>query len=90
MGEAYEGGPAFPQHDLSGYGIGPAMSGVDPSDEYSGKYEVTGMTLRQYYAGQALIGAMSCIGEEDRVLWDRIAEDCVVAADALLEALGKN
>lgn len=44
------GGPAFPQHDLSGYGIGPSMSGYDPSDEYSGRYEVTGMTLRTYAA----------------------------------------
>jgi hypothetical protein len=55
MSEKQDGGPAFPQHDLSGYGIGPMMSGVDPSDEYSGKYEVSGMSLRDWFAGQPMI-----------------------------------
>ena len=36
-----DGGPAFPQHDLSGYGIGPSE-------------RVSGMSLRDWFAGQAL------------------------------------
>lgn len=41
------GGPAFPQPDLSGYGIGP-REGKD------GYYQMSGMSLRDYFAGQAL------------------------------------
>ena len=39
-----DGGPAFPQSDLSNYGIG-------PSDVGNG-----GMSLRDWFAGQALAG----------------------------------
>jgi hypothetical protein len=39
----HNGGPAFPQHDLSGYDIGPI-------------YPTGGMTLRDWFAGQALTG----------------------------------
>lgn len=38
------GGPAFPQNDLSAYGMGPCDIGND------------GMSLRDWFAGQALIG----------------------------------
>jgi hypothetical protein len=37
------GGPAFPQPDLSGYGMGPLESP-------DGQYQMQGMTLRQYAA----------------------------------------
>jgi hypothetical protein len=43
------GGPAFPQPDLSGYGMGP-VEGPD------GQYQMQGMTLRDWFAGQALAG----------------------------------
>jgi len=38
------GGPAFPQNDLSGYGMGPSAASND------------GMSLRDWFAGQALAG----------------------------------
>ncbi len=43
-----DGGPAFPQHDLSGYGMGPVSS----ADGL--RYKVNGMSLRDWFAGQAL------------------------------------
>lgn len=36
-----DGGPAFPMSDLSGYGIGP-------------EYPACGMSLRDWFAGQAM------------------------------------
>ena len=42
-----DGGPAFPQHDLSGYGMGPAECNNG------------GMTLRDWFAGQVLAGMMA-------------------------------
>lgn len=41
-----DGGPAFPQSDLSGYGMGP--SGTNNG----------GMSLRDWFAGQALAAMM--------------------------------
>ena len=42
MADRYDGGPAFPQHDLSGYGMGPAETNNG------------GMTLLDWFAGKAL------------------------------------
>lgn len=42
--------PAFPQNDLSACGIGPADN-------------INGMTLRDYFAGQALANPALCTGE---------------------------
>ena len=42
-----DGGPAFPQNDLSTYNMGPA-------EKNNG-----GMTLRDWFAGQALAGFMA-------------------------------
>lgn len=83
------GGPAFPQHDLSGYGIGPAMSGVDPSDEYSGRYEVNGMSLRDWFAGQALAGTCAYSGEGSKLIDTNpkaIAKTAYIWADAMIAA----
>lgn len=41
MNEQKDGGPAFPQNDLSGYGMGPSETGN------------RGMSLRDWFAGQA-------------------------------------
>lgn len=49
--EINTGGPAFPQNDLSGYGMGPA-------ERNNG-----GMTLRDWFAGQALANPAICTGE---------------------------
>jgi hypothetical protein len=42
-----DGGPAFPQNDLSGYGMGP----VEDSD---GTFKMNGISIRDYFAGKAL------------------------------------
>ncbi len=65
-----DGGPVFPQRDLQ-----PHEAGVF--------YE--GMSLRQWYAGQALIG--TCL-HSDAYHWspERIAERAHRIADALLKA----
>lgn len=47
-----DGGPAFPQPDLSGQGIGPNDRGME------------GMTLRDYFAGQALAGMAATISSD--------------------------
>ena len=51
MSEMNNGGPAFPQSDLSGYGIGP----VDG---------MAGMSLRDWFAGQALAGWLASYGPD--------------------------
>lgn len=54
MSKINDGGPAFPQHDLSGYGMGPSMRGPTWTDPYNPpedlKYTVEGMSLRDYFA----------------------------------------
>ena len=76
-----DGGPAFPQPDLSAQGIGPNDRGME------------GMTLRDYFAGQALAGmAMSIDREYIRFLADGIsgghptAKAAYQVADAMLLA----
>lgn len=51
------GGPAFPQNDLSGYGMGPAGYGNG------------GMSLRDWFAGQVLAGANKGMLTEGDVQW---------------------
>jgi uncharacterized protein YodC (DUF2158 family) len=47
MTDAKDGGPAFPQNDLSAYGMGPS------------EVQSQGMSLRDWFAGQALAGMMA-------------------------------
>lgn len=72
-----DGGPAFPQSDLSGYGMGPAESGNG------------GMTLRDWFAGQALAGLMP-VCQHDTIApgtWPQhIARNAYEVADAMLAA----
>ncbi len=87
---------AFPQHDLSGYGMGP-KEGPD------GRYQMDGMTLRDWFAGQALaaiIAKHAAMGHQGApghgfVALDRdvaskvqsaIARGAYDYADAMLEA----
>jgi len=56
-----------------------------PAFPITNPYYSTGMTLRDYFASQALAGAIS------NPVWDgvktkTIAEDCYVMADAMMEA----
>lgn len=69
------GGPAFPQNDLSGYGIGP-------------EYPTTGMMLRDFYAAHALTGLLSANatygGRSDNR--EALSRDAFAHADAMLAA----
>lgn len=76
---ARDGGPAFPRID-----------GIEPM-EYGNAHSVItegGMTLREWYAGQALIGAMATMAHPQHDgLWDptEVAEAAYELADAMLE-----
>ena len=71
-----DGGPAFPQNDLSSYGMGPSEIGNG------------GMTLRDWFAGQALAGIASGHDETGMWMWrpGEAAEAAYLAADAMLAA----
>ena len=69
-----DGGPAFPQSDLSNYGIG-------PSDVGNG-----GMSLRDWFAGQALAGIIAGWPANERISEARAAEISYHAADAMIAA----
>lgn len=80
MGEIKNGGPAFPQNDLSQYNIGP--------DEHSNG----GMTLRDWFAGQALASLLKVSsdtqpGESAYAGFPELAaSDAYLYADAMLAA----
>ncbi len=77
MSKQDDGGPAFPVHDLSGYGIGP-LSSADGL-----RYEVFGMSLRDWFAGRVLSAfdvGMSSATPED------LAHHAFRIADAMLDA----
>ena len=80
----HDGGPAFPQPDLSGYGIGPAIS----SD--GGTYLVSGMSLRDWFAGQALAACIQkCVPQECNTgenMEQMFARKAFLVADAMLAA----
>lgn len=72
-----DGGPAFPQSDLSGYGMGPA------------EVQNQGMSLRDWLAGQALAGWMASFGPDDGVKASGVAQLAYELADAMLAARAK-
>ena len=74
--EAQDGGPAFPVH--GGY------LGDDPRNQILGG----GLTIRDWFAGQALAGMSASADWYDKP-WGRIADEAYVAADALLSARGE-
>jgi hypothetical protein len=43
-----------------------------------------GMTLRDWFAGQALAGFTATMGEVDEPNWELLAQDCYQAADAMI------
>ena len=47
------------------------------------------MSLRDWFAGQALAGMSASVDGYDKPWWDRIAEEAYTAADALLSARGE-
>jgi hypothetical protein len=66
-----DGGPAFPLTASTG----------DPRD---GVYCQNGMTLRDWFAGQALISAP----QDGRFTTEELADGCYEMADAMLKARG--
>lgn len=82
MSARNDGGPAFPV----------SMVGVDGSTSYDAVHG-GGMTLRQYYAGQALTGLLAQPGMTIDIDGERLGEKragvCVAMADALIAELAK-
>jgi hypothetical protein len=86
MSKINDGGPAFPQSDLSAYGMGPSET------------QNCGMTLRDWFAGQALAGLTSyaddplrlqgdeTVEEARQRFWRGLANVSYVIADAMLAA----
>jgi hypothetical protein len=74
------GGPAYP---TTGYDSSAAMNGIGVSVT-----EHPGMTLRQYYAGQALAGVCANPGLTDKKDAD-LADYAIRAADALIAAFAR-
>ena len=75
------GGPAFPTPDLSAYGIGPCSS---PDGN---EYRIYGMSLRDWFAGQALAGMMADSFMHESA--ERIAFGSYAMADAMLAERAK-
>lgn len=76
MTKREDGGPAFPQSDLSSYGMG-------PSEINNG-----GMSLRDWFSGQALAGVLASktFSNSGPGFEDFIATYAFNVADAMLKA----
>ena len=42
--------------------------------------------LRDYFAGQALAGAFTQVGDFENILFNTLAKDCYTVADAMMRA----
>ena len=74
-----DGGPAFPANMVDcGRGRGP---------EWPQSYAMGGMTLRQYYAGQALVGLIVAFANRSE---KGLAEWAFAQADAMIEQEAKD
>jgi hypothetical protein len=76
------GGPAFPQPDLSGYGMG-------PPEGQDGQYQMQGMTLRDWFAGQALMGCAQMLPSKAGNHREEAARVAYQLADAMIAERGK-
>lgn len=88
-----DGGPAFPQHDLSGYGFGPSERGTHgdgPEDFGTRRYTVEGMSLRDHFAAQAIPAIIERCGADHRMphetITDYFARKAYEVADAMIIA----
>ncbi len=92
MSKIEDGGPAFPQHDLSAYGFGPSERGTrnGPDDPGDSRYTVEGMSLRDWFAGQAISAIINRCSADPRpqheALTDYFARKAYDIADAMLIA----
>lgn len=84
-----DGGPAYPQHDLSAYGMGPSERGEhgatgDPEDFGTRRYTVEGMSIRDWFAGQMLPRmGVGWPNDENKMI---LASRCYEIADAMIAA----
>ena len=73
-----DGGPAFPQNDLSAYGMGPSETSN------------SGMTAREWFAGQALPGVMALCAKDTRnpneTIEEMFSRKSYAIADAMIAA----
>ena len=74
MTKSPDGGPAFPRAGLK------LAGGVDPS--------TNGMTLRDWFAGQAMTGVLA-LQDADERSYENLAMHCYAFADAMLAAREK-
>jgi hypothetical protein len=70
-----DGGQAFPLN-------------VTPQDLYWGKY-VSGMTLRDYFAGQALVGLIMRVPADEQVSASRLTVQAYGISDLMLQERSK-
>lgn len=73
MTQIKDGGPAFPE-----------TVAVTPAGDVYPAYG--GMTLHQYYVGQALAGMCTAAGYQG-LPWNAVAKEAIEAADAVISAL---
>ena len=75
-----EGGPAFPTEITTTHILG-TMTGESVE-------KTLGMSLRDYFAGQSLVGFLACPNSVNirKTDSDKVAEDCYYMADAMLTA----
>lgn len=70
----HENPPAFPQHDLSAYDIGPT-------------YPTEGMSLRDWFAGQALVGVVREYLHRNGFHGDTLHQNLAVHAYRIADAM---
>lgn len=80
MAEINDGGPAFP---LS------KDAALDPVTDMSGADISSGMSLRDWFAGQAMAGWLACYAPGDAVKAPGVARFAYEIADAMLAARTK-
>jgi len=78
MSDIKNGGAAFPSGES--YSVNGVINQRGPLNQ--------GMTLRDYFATQALAGLLAA-GDHDNFTANAIAKDSYVLADAMLEARGE-
>lgn len=80
-----DGGPAFPGKSMGFVGVG-------PFGEAQAQYEETpGMTLRDWFAGQTLVGWLASFGPDQVPLspYTQLAAMAYAVADAMIEERSK-
>lgn len=76
-----DGGPAFPETQY--------RKVEDGANTYLEPIHFGGMTLRDWFAGQVIMGRAAYLGKDERGLMDDLAEEQAINAYALADALLK-